>query len=213
MRSAVTFACACALVGCASPGPLGAQASTNLLALDWREIATPSDRQRLRQWRTAWTRGLRKAADSGHSAEIAREGALLQPDAAIAWEAPPEGEYRCRMLKIGVKFDGPLDYVAYPDFSCRIREENGVMSFAKLTGSQRPLGLFLPMGGQQRMVFLGTLQLGDEQRALQYGRDRERDMAGVIERIGEDRWRLVLPYPHFESTIDVLELVPKSPGL
>jgi hypothetical protein len=58
------------------------------------------------------------------------------------------------------------------------------------------------------MVFLGTLQLGDEQRALQYGRDRERDMAGVVERIGERRWRLVLPYPHFESTIDIVELVP-----
>ena len=27
------------------------------------------------------------------------------------------------------------------------------------------------------MIFLGTLQLGDETRALRYGRDRERDMA------------------------------------
>ena len=33
-------------------------------------------------------------------------------------------------------------------------------------------------------------------------------MAGVVERIGENRRRLVLPYPRFESTIDVLELVP-----
>jgi hypothetical protein len=82
------------------------------------------------------------------------------------------------------------------------------MSFAKMSGSQRPIGHFLPFAGQQRMVFLGTLQLGDEARALEYGRDRERDMAGVVERIGENRWRLVLPYPHFESTIDVLELVP-----
>ena len=68
--------------------------------------------------------------------------------------------------------------------------------------------MFLPFPGQQRMVFLGTLQLGDEQRALQYGRDRERDMAGVVERIGDNRWRLVLPYPAFESTLDVIELVP-----
>ena len=83
-----------------------------------------------------------------------------------------------------------------------------MMSFAKLTGSQRPIGMFLPFPGQQRMVFLGTLQLGDEQRALQYGRDRERDMAGVVERIGDNRWRLVLPYPAFESTLDVIELVP-----
>ena len=153
-------------------------------------------------------RGLDKAEAAGHAAALAREGALLQPDAALAWQDPPAGDYRCRTLKIGAKSAGLLDYVAYPAFDCRIRIENGLMSFAKLTGSQRPLGLLLPYVGQ-RMVFLGTLQLGDESRALQYGRDRERDMAGVIERIGEDKWRLVFPYPHFESTIDVLELVPK----
>jgi hypothetical protein len=33
-------------------------------------------------------------------------------------------------------------------------------------------------------------------------------MAGVVERIGERRWRLVLPYPAFESTIDIVELIP-----
>jgi hypothetical protein len=177
---------------------------------DWRSIATDNDRQRLRNWRTAWMEGVRKAQASGNAAALAREGALLQPDVAIDWRDPPTGEYRCRVLKIGAKSAGMLDYVAYPPFTCRIRQENGLMSFAKMTGSQRPIGLFLPYPGQQRMVFLGTLQLGDEPRALQYGRDKERDMIGVVERIGENRWRLVLPYPHFESTIDILELVPAA---
>ena len=196
-----------ALSGCAA-GDEGRRTARATPPPDWRTIATDSDRHRLREWRTAWVRGLDKAEAAGHSAALAREGALLQPDAALAWQDPPAGDYRCRTLKIGAKSAGLLDYVAYPAFDCRIRIENGLMSFAKLTGSQRPLGLLLPYVGQ-RMVFLGTLQLGDESRALQYGRDRERDMAGVIERIGEDKWRLVFPYPHFESTIDVLELVPK----
>jgi hypothetical protein len=60
------------------------------------------------------------------------------------------------------------------------------------------------------MVFLGTLQLGDEPGVLKYGHDRERDMAGLLERIGDRRWRLVFPYPAFESTIDVLELIPNE---
>jgi hypothetical protein len=111
-------------------------------------------------------------------------------------------------VKIGAKALGMLDFVAYSGFTCRIRREKDLLSFVKLTGSQRPIGHFLPSGGQQRMVFLGTLQLGDERRSLEYGQDRERDMAGLIERIGAQRWRLVLPYPSFESTIDVLELVP-----
>ena len=46
---------------------------------------------------------------------------------------------------------------------------------------------------------------GDE-RSAAYGRDPERDQAGVFQRIGANRWRLVLPWPKQESTLDILEL-------
>jgi hypothetical protein len=52
--------------------------------------------------------------------------------------------------------------------------------------------------------------LGDETRALQYGQDETRDVAGYVERIGPNRWRLIMPKPHFESQLDVMELVPLS---
>ena len=197
------------LTGCASTREPASQPVAERNP-DWRTIATAHDRERVRNWRTAWMEAVRKAQSSGNGAAIAGEGALLQPDVAIEWRDPPPGDYRCRVVKMGAKSTGMLDYVAYPAFTCRIREEGGLMSLAKLTGSQRPIGMLLPFPGQQRMVFLGTLQLGDEQRALQYGRDRERDMAGVVERIGDKRWRLVLPYPAFESTLDVVELVPAA---
>lgn len=199
---------ALALSACGSGEDAGEVASTPAPP-DWRSITTESDRARLRQWRRAWMEGIRQAEAGGHGGQLVREGVLVQPDAAISWEDPPPGDYDCRTLKIGAKSPGMLDYVTYPPFSCRVRIEGGMMSFAKLTGSQRPLGHFLPYVGN-RMLFLGTLQLGDEQRALQYGRDRERDMAGVVERIGARRWRVVFPYPHFESTIDILELVPRA---
>ena len=176
---------------------------------DWRQIATDEDRKRLREWRTAWTSALKKAQAAGHGAAVAREGALLNPDAAIAWGEPPAGDYHCRVIKIGGKSAGNLDYIAYPAFTCRIRPETRFLSFAKLTGSQRPVGHLLPHS-PQRMVFLGTLQLGDETRSLEYGHDRDRDVAGFLERVGERRWRLVLPYPAFESTTDIIELIPKS---
>ena len=51
---------------------------------------------------------------------------------------------------------------------------------------------------------------GDEARAFQYGRDTQRDIAGFVERIGPNRWRLIMPRPHFESQMDVMELVPAS---
>jgi hypothetical protein len=173
---------------------------------DWRSVATQADRDRLREWRTAFVKGLDEARTSGHAADVAREGLLLQPDAGVASGRPPAGDYRCRVIKLGSKGQAGLGYVAYPAFGCRIENEGGIASFRKLTGSQRPVGVIL--GGKQRLVFIGTLALGDEPRALDYGRDPDRDMIGAIEGLGDGRWRMILPYPHYESLMDIIELVP-----
>lgn len=204
MRPLVALLLALAATACAGSQPPVPVVAANA-APDWRAAATEDDRRRVREWRSAWMAALGKA--SAHRAEIAREGVLLQPDAALDFRAPPPGDYRCRVIKVGAKSAGLLDYVAYPAFGCRIRDEGALLGFEKLDGSQRPIGRLFPTL-RPRMVFLGTLQLGDETRNIRYGSDRERDMAGVLERIGDARWRLVFPYPHFESTIDVLELVP-----
>lgn len=174
-------------------------------ATDWRQVATPADRERLRQWRTAFVSGLSEARSGGHGAEIAREGRLLEPDAGQS-DRPPAGDYRCRVIKLGSQGEGGLPFVSYPAFACRIDDEGEVASFKKLTGSQRPVGVI--MGNDRRTVFLGTLMLGDERRALDYGRDPDRDMIGAVEAVGDRRWRLILPYPRYESLMDVIELVP-----
>lgn len=176
---------------------------------NWRQVVTDSDRERLRDWREAWVRGLRQAAAGGYSAQVAKEGVLLQPDAALGGAVIPNGNYRCRMIKVGARSEGLLPFVAYRPFPCRIKQERDLQGFAKLRGSQRQVGLIFP-NDQLRQVFLGTLVLSDEARAMQYGTDPERDLAGFVERIGPNRWRLVLPYPRFESLVDVLELVPAS---
>jgi hypothetical protein len=58
------------------------------------------------------------------------------------------------------------------------------------------------------MVFLGSLALGDEEAPLAYGDDPKRNMAGVFERIGAFRWRLVIPWPQSTSKLQVFELTP-----
>ena len=175
---------------------------------DWRTVATEPDRHRLRDWRTAFTRALEQARTGGHAADLDREGVLLQPDAALGGPIP-NGDYRCRVIKLGAKSEGMLNYVAYPAFRCRISQNGSLQHFDKLNGSQRPHGTIYA-GDQLRGAFLGTMVLGDETRAYQYGRDTERDMAGWVERIADNRWRLVFPYPHYESTLDVVELVPEQ---
>jgi len=177
----------------------------------WKEVATADDRQRLADWRGSFVGALDAASKAGHAADIAKEGALLEPDAALGPPAIADGLYKCRIIKIGAKAEGGLPYVAYPSFYCRVKAERGLQRFNKFGGSQRYVGLVFP-GDAVRQVFLGTLVLGDETRALQYGQDELRDVAGYVERIGPNRWRMILPKPHFESRFDVMELVPASGG-
>lgn len=203
MNKAVLFA-ALTLAACSHQKRV--ESATPGAAPDWKRVATPADRARLREWRTAFVSGLEEARASGHAADVAREGRLLDPDAGIASGRPPSGDYRCRVIKLGRKGHVGLGYIAYPSFECRIQDEGGIASFSKLTGSQRPVGVIL--GDAQRLVFLGTLVLGDETRAIDYGRDPDRDMVGAVQNLGDARWRLILPYPHYESLMDVVELVP-----
>lgn len=174
---------------------------------DWHRVATSADRARLRNTRQAWLEALAKARAAGQSRAIAAQGPLFDPDRALIGAKLPAGDYRCRVFKLGGQRPGNRDFTAYPAFRCRIDPEGGMMSFYKIGGSQRPVGLVFD-DGRYRQIFLGTLSLGDEEHPIDYGRDANRDMAGVVERIGPKRWRLVLPYPHFESLLDVIELVP-----
>lgn len=176
---------------------------------DGRLRASEFDRGRVRGWREAWVEGLREAREAGHGAEIDREGALLDPDAALTEPALAPGTYACRTLKLGRRGPIGLPFVAYPPFRCEVTAEGGVVRFVKRTGSQRPHGILYD-DGPRRMLFIGTLALGDEARPFAYGTDRERDLIGLVERVGERRWRLVLPRPSFESDLDVIELIPSG---
>jgi len=174
----------------------------------YKQVIAEKDRVRLRDWRKTFVSALDAARKAGHSAEIAGDGALLEPDAQLAGPAIPNGMYRCRVIKLGARETGNLDYVAYAPFACRVRAERTLQRLTKLSGSQRYVGLIFP-GDAIRNVFLGTLVLGDERRSMQYGQDESRDVAGYLERIGPNRWRLLMPEPSFESKIDVMELVPQ----
>ena len=193
---------ACTLVG--QPSGLIARYTTA-----YKDVISQDDRVRLREWRNSFEKALTSARAARHSAEVAREGALFDPDAAIAGPSIPNGMYRCRVIKLGAKDAGNLDYAAYGPFTCRVRQERELQRLGKLSGPQRYVGLIFP-GDALRNVFLGTLVLADETRALQYRQDEQRDVAGYIERIGPARWRLLMPRPHFESEFDVMDLVPQG---
>ena len=195
-----------ALAGCAHSREVVAPPDAERPSDAWRALVTDDDRARIRHWRSDWIDAL-AAARPGNEAAIASEGPLLDPDAALPNARLPAGDYRCRTIKLGAQAPTHPTFSVSPPRLCRVAPEAGRLHFAIVDGPQRPLGALFPDNGR-RMVFLGTLELGDEALAYRYGLDRERDMAGLLERIGERRWRIVLPSPHFESKLDVIELIP-----
>src|SRR5687768_8119479 len=167
LLAALLASSACAAAQGEETAPLSADVACAPTGGDWRTVATDEDRARLRDWREAWEQALEQARIE-HGAEIAAEGALLEPDAALSQPLPPAGDYACRTIKVGTPPPHDLlSYVAYPAFRCRIRVEGDRILLTKLTGSQRPIGR-LYTDNSLRYVFLGTMQLGDETRAYAY---------------------------------------------
>ncbi len=197
-----------ALSACAAPRV----ALSETPPANWKAVATPADMGRLHGWRDAFVKSLAEARSGGHGSEIDREGALLQPDAMIEPVDLPAGRYKCRVIKLGTPENSApgLTYVAYPSFECQLSEEGEVDGFNKMSGSQRPMGQVFN-DGTRRKVFLGTMMLGDETRPFDYGIDRDRDIVGAFQRVGPQRWRLLMPYPRYESLMDVIELTPEQP--
>jgi hypothetical protein len=179
----------------------------------WREIATDADEGRLEKLGLAWQEALREAQPAFRR-EIEAEGALLRPRAALARPAPTPGSYYCRLIKLGKATAKAAAFEKFKPFFCYVEVEDDLLTIVKQTGSQRPAGRLWEDDRPDRLVFLGSLALADEQQPKAYAEDPERDMAGVLERVEPFRWRLVIPWPQSTSKLDVFELTPveKQPG-
>lgn len=203
MRVAASLLLTLGLAACAKGGALDFETPPETR---WRVITTDLDRDRLRNWRKAWETAVPKAR-AADPAGIAAGGVLFEPDQAMTGAMPPAGDYKCRTFKLGAQRPGQREFAVQPWFACRVGRAGNVPALVQRDGSQRPMGK-LYADTDARVVFLGTLELGDEKVPLTYGLDARRDVAGYVERIGVSRWRLVLPWPAFESQLDVVELVP-----
>ena len=173
----------------------------------WTEIATDADEQRLARLGLAWQEALRDAR-RGYGREIKAEGALLQPRAALARPAPTPGSYHCRLVKLGKATASAVAFERFKPFFCYVEVEGDLLTIVKQTGSQRPAGRLWEDDRPDRLIFLGSLALGSEEQPLAYSEDPRRDMAGVFERVGPFKWRLVIPWPQSSSKLDVFELTP-----
>lgn len=206
--SALIVLASLAVAACATTPPPPPPPGGSTALRDWRGIVTASDRDRYSRREAAWSLALQQARRQPGSGDLNALGDLIDPGATRPSVAPPPGDYRCRTVKLGSQGgeDG-LGYVVYGWFACRIESTPNGLKFSKLTGSQRPAGLLFPEN-DRHMVMLGSMSLAAEPPANSYGQRPDRDLVAVLERIGERRWRLVIPWPRNESNLDLIELVP-----
>jgi len=174
---------------------------------EWKEIATSADEQRLQSLGDAWAEALEDARKA-HSADVRSEGELLEPGAALARPAPTPGSYYCRLVRLGRMTSKDAAFEKFKPFFCYVEVESDLLTIVKQTGDTRPAGRLWEDDVPSRLVFLGSLALGNEEQPRAYGEDPKRDMAGVLERIAPFRWRLVIPWPQGTSKLDVYELKP-----
>jgi hypothetical protein len=174
----------------------------------WKSVATVSDQSRINRLGLAWQQSMMDAKPR-HSREIAAEGDLLKPLAAQPRPQPTPGSYNCRMISIGRSDKKSPTFEKFKPFFCYVQvDDDGRLTIVKQTGSQRPAGGLWEDDNPKRMIFLGSLALGDEKEPRAYGEDPARDMAGVFERIAPFRWRLVIPWPRSGAKLEVFELTP-----
>jgi hypothetical protein len=173
----------------------------------WKAVATAADQDRLARLGLAWQEALDEAGRT-NGADLRKEGKLLLPRAALPRPDPTPGSYNCRLIKLGRTAPKGKTYESFKPFFCYVEVEGDQLTIVKQTGSQRPAGRLWQDDDPTRLVFLGSLALGDEDQPLAYGDDPKRDMAGVLERIGAFKWRLVIPWPQSTSKLDVFELTP-----
>ena len=175
----------------------------------WRRVASAADENRIARVRAAWTEALGEARSHGFGGEIKKEGILLDPRAALTRPAPSPGSYSCRLVRLGSVSKKNFAVERFKPFFCYIQPEGELLAFVKQTGSERPAGRLWEDDVTTRMVYLGSLGIG-EAAPRTYGEDRAHDMAGVMERIAPFVWRLVIPWPRGGSKLDVYELTPAA---
>ena len=174
----------------------------------WREVAKSEDATRIARVGAAWSAGLEEARRAGFESDIKAEGRMLDANAGLTKPAPTPGSYSCRMIRLGrEKPRGPA-FQKFKPFFCYVNVEGALFTIVKQTGSQRPAGRLWEDDNPTRLIFLGTLALGNEEEARAYGEDPKRDMAGIFERIAPFEWRLVIPFTQSGARLDVFELTP-----
>jgi hypothetical protein len=203
------FCCFAVLAGTAAcqtvPPGASPPAATKIVVEEaeaWRGIASERDSAAIDGLPDRWRQALAAGRAANLTRRIAAEGELLSPDVRLAWAAPAPGSYRCRYVRPGGR-----KWVSSALGFCYVGVEAGQLSLATELRGLRVGGYLWALKGGERLVFLGGAVPAGARTATAYGENPFRDTAGLVERIGEFRYRLTLPEPSPGVGLTIVDLV------
>lgn len=204
---AVALAVCTLIGGCQIRSDVRSRAVVELHEPGWRDMLQSADQARLLAIETSWATALEQARRGGFTRRIASEGALLDPRAGLSRAEPAPGSYRCRLIRIKPGSRRVPALVIRGPYFCDVGASPELLSLSQQTGPERPSG-HLWEDSDSRMVFIGAAAHGREGSPPAYGDRADRNVVGVFERVGQFRYRLVVPAPESGATLEILELIP-----
>ncbi|WNO52331.1 DUF4893 domain-containing protein [Stakelama saccharophila] len=172
----------------------------------WRATIRPDDEARLAELDRIWSDAL-ALAEKHKAASLEKEAPFTQADGALDHPALPPGSYRCRVIRLGA-YANRRGFESFPPFFCYVKSDGPEhLSFLKQTGTDLPAGWLYHDEDANRLVFLGAQQDAPGENSLGYGAQPDRDIAGVVERVGPFQWRLVVPHSDPDG-LDIYALTP-----
>lgn len=160
-----------------------------------------ADTDRMGQFEASRVRGLGEAMMSTDASQRAVVADLFSKGIQVI-DTIADGAYDCRTIKMG----GISPLVVYDYFDCQI--SNGGTTIEKTSGSQRFTGTLTPTF--QGLFYQGTQHYNNDPVPA-YTDGSDMNQVGCLYQVRDEAvYRLELPFPKFESTHDVIELVPSS---
>jgi hypothetical protein len=172
----------------------------------WRQAATPAGLAAIDGIDQRWAAALADARRRGATRTINAEAPLLDPTGALPRAAPAPGAYRCRLLRVappGTRIRGLS--VSRSAF-CFVGVKDDQLSLTTEIAANRLGGYLEETRTSGAMIFLGATAGARGVPAVGYGEDAARDRVGRFERIGDFRYRLIVPAPAAPELM-VFELV------
>lgn len=173
----------------------------------WQAVITDADRGRLARLSDAWEQAHADIAAAGRDADLAALGPVAQDRPMVPPHFPVAGAYQCRIIHLGWRQGSP--HSASPVQAsgwapCRLVADGILLRLETAPGPQQFVGALYP--DVDRLIFLGSVRLGDEMGRLRYGEDGARDQFGVLQAVAPDEWRIALPWPRWTSRLVLIDI-------